>query len=46
MERHYFDHNQPQGSMSLMNLRNSLRALFQGDLMPLRPRARFVLDDM
>lgn len=46
MERHYFDSNQPQGSMSLMNLRNSLRALFQGDLMPLRPRASFVLDDM
>ena len=46
MERHYFDHNQPQGSMSLMNLRNSLRALFQGDIMPLRPRASFVLDDM
>ena len=46
MERHYFDHNQPQGSMSLMNLRNSLRALFQGDLMPLRPRASFILDDM
>ena len=46
MERHIFDPNQPQGSMSLMNLRNTLRALFQGDVMPLRPRASFVLDDM
>ncbi len=46
MERHVFDPNQPQGSMSLENLRNSLRALFQGDLFPLRPRASMVLDDM
>ena len=46
MERHVFDPNQPQGAMSLMNLRNALRALFQGDLMPLRPRASYILDDM
>lgn len=46
MERHIFDENQPAGSMSLMNLRNVLRALFQGDLMPLRPRASIILDDM
>lgn len=46
MERHIFDPNQPQGAMSLMNLRNALRALFQGDLMPLRPRASMILDDM
>ena len=46
MEKHYFDQNQPQGTMSLANLRNSLRALFQGDLMPLRPRATMLLDDM
>ena len=32
--------------MSLMNLRNVLRALFQGDLMPLRSRASQLLDDM
>ena len=46
MERHIFDQNQPQGSMSLLNLRNALRGLFQGDLMPLRPRASLVIDDM
>ena len=46
MQRHIFDKNQPQGSMSLMNVRNTLRGLFQGDLMPLRPRASLVLDDM
>lgn len=46
MERHIFDENQPTGSMSLMNLRNILRALFQGDFMPLRARASMVLDDM
>jgi hypothetical protein len=46
MERHIFDENQPTGSMSLENLRNVLRALFQGDFMPLRPRASMVLDDM
>ena len=46
MQRHIFDPKQPQGSMSLMNLRNTLRGLFQGDLMPLRPRASLVLDDM
>lgn len=45
MERHVYDINQPQGSMSLENLRNSLRALFQLDLMPLRPRASMILDD-
>jgi len=46
MQRHIVDPNQPQGSMSLMNVRNTLRGLFQGDLMPLRPRASLVLDDM
>lgn len=46
MERHIYDPNQPQGSMSLENLRNSLRALFQGDIMPLRPKATLMLDDM
>lgn len=46
MERHIFDPNQPQGSMSLENLRNALRGLFQGDLMPLRSRASMILDDM
>lgn len=46
MERCYFDENQPQGKMSLANLRNALRALHQLDLMPLRPRAKLVLDDL
>lgn len=46
MQRHFFDPDQPQGSMSLENLRNALRGLFQGDLMPLRPRASLSLDDM
>jgi hypothetical protein len=46
MQRHFFDPNQPQGSMSLENLRNALRGLFQGDLMGLRPRASMVIDDM
>jgi hypothetical protein len=32
--------------MSLLNLRNALRGLFQGDLMPLRPRASLILDAM
>ncbi len=46
MERHIFDPNQPTGSMSLENVRNVLRALFQGDLFALRPRASMVLDDL
>lgn len=46
MERNVFDPNQPQQSMSLANMRNVLRALFQGDLMPLRARAFQVLDEM
>ncbi len=46
MQRHIYDQNQPQGSMSLENLRNALRGLFQGDLMPFRPRASMVLDEM
>lgn len=46
MERHIFDERQPQSMMSLLNLRNALRGLFQGDLMPLRPRASMILDDM
>ncbi len=46
MERHIFDDRQPQSAMSLLNLRNALRGLFQGDLMPLRPRASMILDDM
>lgn len=46
MERHIFDENQPQGNLSLLNLRSSLRGLFQGDLMPLRPRASLSVDDM
>jgi hypothetical protein len=46
MERHIYDPNEPQQSMSLQNLRNVLRALFQGDLMPLRARASLVLDYM
>ena len=45
MERHTFDPNQPGGSMSLENMRNVLRALFQGDLFALRPRASMVTDD-
>lgn len=46
MERHKFDPNQPQGTMSLQNMRNTLRGLFQGDLLPLRPLASKILDDM
>ena len=45
MERHIFDPNQPGGSMSLENMRNTLRALFQGDLFALRPRAAMAMDD-
>lgn len=45
MERAIFDENQPTGKMSLLNLRNTLRALHQMDMRPLRPRASFVLDD-
>jgi len=45
MERHIFDPNQPGGSMSLENMRNVLRALFQGDLFALRPRAAMVMED-
>lgn len=44
MERAIFDENQPQGSLSVTNLRNTLRALFQMDLMPLRPRASRVIE--
>jgi hypothetical protein len=46
MEKSTYDRNQPQGSMSLRNLRNTLRSLHQGDLMPLRPSASLILDDM
>ena len=45
MEKHIFDPNQPGGSMSLENMRNVLRALFQGDLFALRPRAAMVMED-
>jgi hypothetical protein len=45
VEKHVFDPNQPTGSMSLENVRNCFRALFQGDLFPLRPRASRVLED-
>lgn len=45
MERCVFDPNQPKGAMSLNNLRNLFRALFQMDVMPLRARASYVLDD-
>lgn len=46
MEKHTYDPSQPQGTMSLMNMRNTLRALFQLDFMPLRPRASLLVDDM
>lgn len=46
MERCVYDPYQPQQSMSLPNMRNTLRALHQGDLMPLRARASMVLDAM
>lgn len=46
MERCIFDENQPKGAMSLNNLRNQFRALHQLDVMPLRARASFILDDM
>jgi len=46
MERHMFDKDQPTGSMSLMNLRNSMRGLYQGDLMALRASSTLTLDDM
>lgn len=45
MERCVFDPNQPKGAMSLNNLRNLFRALFQMDVMPLRARASYILDD-
>lgn len=45
MQRHIFDENQPTGAMSLMNLRNVLRALYQGDLLPLRSRCKWILED-
>jgi len=46
MERHEFDPDQPHGAPSILAMRNALRGLFQGDLMPLRPRAMLILDDM
>jgi hypothetical protein len=46
MERAVFDPDQPQGSLSITNLRNTLRALAQMDLFPLRPRASMVIDNM
>lgn len=45
MARHFYDRNQPHGKMSLLNMRNALRGLHQGDLRPLRPRASLVVDD-
>lgn len=45
MERHQYDENQPKGKMSLANLRNSMRGLHQLDMLPLRPRAKQLLDD-
>jgi hypothetical protein len=45
MERHIFDINSPQGTKSLSNLRNSMRGLHMGDLLPLRPKASELLDD-
>lgn len=46
LPRSEYDPNQPQGSMSLANLRNSLRALFESDFMPLRCVAKIALDVM
>jgi len=46
MELCVYDRNQPGKMMSLSNMRNTLRALHQGDLFPLRPRATWILDDM
>lgn len=46
MQRHQFDENQPKGAMSLANLRSSLRGLHQLDMLPLRPTAKYILDDM
>lgn len=46
MERYVYDKNQPQGAMSLANMRATLRALHEMDLLPLRPRASFIMDDM
>lgn len=45
METHFFDENQPQGSMSLANVRNTFRGLHQGDFRHLRPSTQMVLDD-
>lgn len=45
MERNQFDANQPNGNMSLANLRSSLRGLHQLDMLPLRPRAKQILDE-
>ena len=44
MERNFYDENQPQGSLSVSNLRNTLRALAQMDLFPLRPRASRIIE--
>src|SRR3989338_7500358 len=44
--RYQFDENFPGGSFSLANFRATLRALHELELMPLRPRAKRVLDCM
>lgn len=44
--RYQYDDNFPGGSFSLANFRATLRALHELDLMPLRPRAKRVLDGM
>ncbi len=44
--RYQYDDNFPGGSFSLANFRATLRALHEQDLMPLRPRAKRILDGM
>lgn len=41
-----FDRLQPTGILSLANMRNTLMALHQMDLLPLRPSAKRILDEM
>lgn len=44
--RYQYDYNFPQGSFSLEDFRSSLRGLHQGDLMPLQPKAKLMVDEM
>ena len=44
MEKYTYLFNEPQGAMSLENMRNTLRGLHELDVAPLRPTTKLIID--